>query len=185
VALESLSPTPEDWDFLILTDKGVVADDRSALAVPNSITLTRAGLLFSTDREGNDISSAPSVHDIELIEWGTIKKDLIGFTIGLTGFLMGAIGLFFLPSTVILIEVMEAGLCLLGVLLVWVSLVPGHKAYLYCKGEQRSIMFILRVPVEIAAPGILEFIAAMHAASRAMEVTQSEKSKEANSLQCA
>lgn len=182
MGLESLSPASGDWTLLILTDKGVVADDRSASAVSNSITLTREGLVCSIDREGNIISNAPSVHDIELIEWGAINKDLTGFAIGMAGFLMGVIGLFFLPSRLILIEVAELGLCLLGGLLVWVSLVPSHKAYLLCKGEQRSIMFTLRVPIEIAAPGILEFITAMHAACRTIEATQSQKSKEANSF---
>jgi hypothetical protein len=44
---------------------------------------------------------------------------------------------------------------------------------------------MMRVPIEIAAPGILEFIAEVHAACRINEATQSEKNKEENPLRCA
>lgn len=183
--MESLLPASKGWALLILTEKGVIVDDKAAGVIPNSITLTQEGSLCSIDGEGNAISSVPFVNDIELIEWGAIKKDLSGFVFGLAGLVVGLIGLFFLPSRVMLIEAVEAGLCLLGVLLAWVSLVPSRKAYLLCKNGQRSIMFMMRVPIEIAAPGILEFIAEVHAACRINEATQSEKNKEENPLRCA
>ena len=158
--MESESPSfvsPDDL-LLVLTDKGVLAGHGQGFPFSKAIALTVQGLLWELDRQGNPINNGFPARDITVIEWGTIKKDLIGLAAGLGSFFIGIIGLLLLPSGAWLVEVVEVILCFLAALLILVSLRPSPKTYLMCKGEQASMGFTLQVPVEIASSGILEFI---------------------------
>lgn len=155
---ESPSLVSRDDFLLVLTDKGVISEHGQGLAFSRAIALTAQGLLWELDRHGNPINTAFPARDIMAIEWGTMKKDLIGLAAGLGSLLIGIIGFLLLPSGAWLVEVVEVILCFLAALLILVSLRPNPKAYLMCKGEQASIGFTLQVPIEIASSGIREFI---------------------------
>ena len=144
---------------LILTDKAIIIDDCLLKdSSSRAISITPQGVLYELDRHGNPVNNGALVGDIKVIEWGTIKNDLTGFAIGLAGVGIGMIALFFLPSRSGIVEAVEATLCFLGVLLAWASITSTQKVYLLCKGEQMSIGFTLRVPLEIASSGIRRFI---------------------------